>query len=173
MSVVIVVVARTAPVRRRGVPVGRWRVVGRLGKLVLVLVVLLAQGVILGAQLVLVGGGVGKRLLSCLLGALLCGVCVVGLALDLLLQRLLVGALTLLVERFEMVRLRILPRLRVLAQAQVPVDDVGVIGLVQQLAAVTGAGVIGVGDLPALRAFVDVLRRGARCHGQQQGRDAQ
>lgn len=164
----VVAMAWATPVGRCGVPVGRGLVVDRLLKLVLVLGVLLAQGVVLGAQLMLVGGSIGQCLLACLFGALFCRECVVSLSLGSLVQRLLVDGQALLVQRFEVARLCVLARLGVLTQAQVLVDDVGVIGLVQQLATVAGARMVGVGDVAALRAFVDVLRGGIRSSSQQQ-----
>ena len=66
----VVAVARaTTPVWWGGIPVGRGFVVDRLLKLVLVLRVLLAQGVVLGTQLILIGGSIGQCLLACLLVA--------------------------------------------------------------------------------------------------------
>src|SRR5690348_15018401 len=100
----VMVVAATIVVGRHRVPIGGRRVVDRLGELVLVFGVLLAQRLVLGLQPFAVGGFVVHCLLACLLVALLRGIRVVRLALGLFLSSLLMGEQALLVERVEMMR---------------------------------------------------------------------
>src|SRR6185437_15708546 len=159
---------RTIPVGRcNSTPVGRGVIVHGLGQLVPVLVVLLAQGVVLCLQPVALGSLVEQGLLARLVRTLLRGERLVLLALRLFFLGLLIGGQAILVQRVEVAGVGVLPGQPVLTQAQIAVDHLAVVGLVQQFALAIGARMIGVGDGSALRALVDVLRAGSGGHQQQ------
>src|SRR6185437_8310379 len=161
---------RTIPVGRCGSsPVDRSVVVHGLGQLIAVLVVLLAQGVVLCLQPVAFGSLVEQGLLACLVLALPRSERFALLALGFFLLGLLIGGQAILVQRVEVAGVGILPGQRVLTQAQIAVDQLAVVGLVQQFALAIRAGMIRVGDGSALRALIDVLRAGSG--GRQQQRD--
>src|SRR6185437_14357225 len=148
---------RTIPVGRcNSTPVGRGVIVHGLGQLVPVLVVLLAQGVVLCLQPVALGSLVEQGLLARLVRTLLRGERLVLLALRLFFLGLLIGGQAILVQRVEVAGVGVLPGQLVLTQAQIAVDHIAVVGLVQQFALAIGARMIGVGDGSALRALVDV-----------------
>ncbi len=169
MIVVMIMAVIMIPGRCQGAPVdGRIAggiAVDGLGQLIKVLLVLLTQRVVLALQPPAIGSFTDLRLLPRVFLALLL---VVGLLLGLRLHLHLVGVDALLIEPLKMMRIRITLGEGVLAKVEILVDDFAVAGLMDQLAAATGAGTIGIFKLPALRAFVDVLRAGSLRRRQQQ-----
>src|ERR1700722_11996122 len=143
--VVMVMVVIMIAGRRQGAPVdggvGGGIAVGGLGQLVKVLIVLLAKCVVLSLQPAAIGRLADLRLLPLVIGALLL---VVGPLLGLGVHLLLVGVDSLLVEPLQMVRIRIALREGILAKVEILVDDFAVAGLMDQFAAATRAGPIGI-----------------------------
>src|SRR6185312_1911064 len=166
----VIVAPPVRPIVRRRIPVERRRIVGAR-EFGLVLAVLLTQQLVLRAQGRAVRGLFGQRLLTRLFGALLCGAGLGGGLFGTLGQLLLVERQPLVVQVVQVVGTGIALRARALAQAQELVDDLAVVGLVQELALIARAGNVGIADVPVVGALVDVLcvRRAKAGRSKQDG----
>jgi len=174
MIMIVVMIMIMVHRRSQGAPVdggvgGRVAVDG-LGQLIKVLIVLRTQRVVLTLQSAAIGSFTDLRLLLRVHRTL---PLVIGLLLGLRLHLLLVGIGALLVKPLQVMRIRITLGEGVLAQVEILVDDFAVAGLVDQLAATAWTGTVGVFELAALGAFVDVLRTGSLRRRQQQEGDTQ
>lgn len=140
----------------------------RLGKLVAVVRILLAQRVVFALQPTAIGRCIDDRLLMC------CGITfllrsgVIGLLLCFRFDALLADVQALLVERKQIVRIGIAFGSGVLTQVEVLVDHFRVVRLMDQLARLANARSVGVLDLASLGALVNVLRMGSACSRQEQ-----
>jgi len=174
MTVVVVVVMVMIVVmisdRAQGAPVdgrvgGCVSVDRRLGQLIQVCLVLLTQRVVLALQSTPIGSLAELHLLR---GILFTLSLFVGLLLGLCLHLVLIGGKALLIKPLQMMRIRIALGDSVLAQVEILIENFAVAGLVDQFA--TGTGAIGVLELCALGALIDVLRTGnLSCRQQQRG----